>query len=269
MLIRKYSDIHLESTAFEVPPLETDSDTTLILAGDLDAGIGVFKNKWPNIKKVVKSPWILTVARRFKYVIVVFGNHEYWGQSIGHAEDKARRLLGEMGVANVFILQNSSIVLDGVKFVGSTLWTDYDRANPLVMLDAEQTMNDFKHIRNERRQKITSANYFLAKHITARTYLLRELETPFDGVVVFVTHHGPSSRSYPDTRNRSEMGCYASSLESLMHHDNAPKWWFHGHIHTYVDYVEGGTRVIAVAIGYKMSDFPTTVYNTEVDNEPI
>lgn len=262
MLIRAYSDIHLETRVFEVPPLDTDANSTLVLAGDLDTGIGIFKNKWPKTKGAQKFPWILTVAKRFKHVVVVYGNHDYWSEHFGHAEDKARRLLEAMGVDNVHILSGDSVVLDGVKFIGTTLWTDYNNGDMDCMLDAEKYMNDFRYIRKESRQKISHATFFLNKHRKARSFIEHELAEPFDGEKVVVTHHAPSHKSYPERRELYERGQYASDLESIMLADTAPKFWFHGHIHGFADYQVGNTRVIANAVGYHLGDLPTPVYDT-------
>ena len=65
MLVRLYSDIHLEFGDFVIPPVDGDDETVLVLAGDITVG-----DKHKN--------FILDACDQFKHVIYVHGNHEYY-----------------------------------------------------------------------------------------------------------------------------------------------------------------------------------------------
>ena len=130
MPVRILSDLHNDKCERDVITSPRDSECTLVLAGDIDVA------KTPNRY----GAWLARHSKRFKYIILVMGNHEYWGTSIGQAPQKIREAIKTHGLQNVFLLQDESVVLDGVAFIGATLWT-YIR-NPLTLLQVENGMND-------------------------------------------------------------------------------------------------------------------------------
>src|ERR1035437_1024565 len=107
MKLRVYSDIHLDhyssrasskfEKAFWYPPeLPDDKDTTLILAGDLWMGTKFIE--WAGLC------WIGIVAKRFKEVLIVLGNHDYWPMgdlTITKGGDKCNAMLQDYGLLNV------------------------------------------------------------------------------------------------------------------------------------------------------------------------
>lgn len=48
------------------------------------------------------------------------GNHEFCDHDIGFTNE-----LKETSLSNIHVLNNDAIVLNGVRFLGSTLWTDF------------------------------------------------------------------------------------------------------------------------------------------------
>jgi predicted MPP superfamily phosphohydrolase len=130
MKIAVYSDLHLEFQDW-APPADLQVDV-VVLAGDIYPGEeGV---EWA--KKSFDRP-----------VIYVAGNHDYWnGKDYRYTLEKLRKVAEG---SHVHFLHNDAVVIDGWRFVGSTLWTDFklNGQQPLSMLDARQMMNDFKNIR--------------------------------------------------------------------------------------------------------------------------
>ena len=57
-----------------------------------------------------------------KPVLYVLGNHEFYGSSIDGAAAELKRLCAG---THVHVLDDSEIVIDGVRFLGTTLWTDF------------------------------------------------------------------------------------------------------------------------------------------------
>ncbi|HEY0120912.1 MAG TPA: metallophosphoesterase [Rhizobium sp.] len=55
-------------------------------------------------------------------VILTLGNHDYYSASIEFVLDKVRR---ETFGSRVHLLENQSLEIDGYRFVGATLWTDF------------------------------------------------------------------------------------------------------------------------------------------------
>jgi Icc-related predicted phosphoesterase len=167
---------------------------------------------------------------------------------------RMREVADELGI---ILLDDATAEIDGVRFVGSTLWTDF-AARPHYMSfteaarEAEHRMNDYKLIKTgagRSRDKLTARDTVTA-HRASRRFIEETLATPFDGeTTVVVTHMAPSFRSLygwdperPQTFGSLDW-CYASDLESMMHGDNAPALWIHGHLHQSRDYCVGDTRV--------------------------
>lgn len=157
MKIRVYSDIHLDWYAgdanstrihdpelledpfknFWYPPeLPDDKETILVLAGDLWVG-----TKW--IEWMEEFSWIGRVAPRFKQVLIVLGNHDYWpqgGLTISKGAEKCNDMLGDRCLFNVKVLDRSTFEIDGVLFIGATLWTDMDKHSAFTMFDMPRYM---------------------------------------------------------------------------------------------------------------------------------
>lgn len=238
MKLHIVSDLHLEFGDWT--PAATDADV-VVLAGDIGTA------------KFSAVEW---AGRTFeKPVVLVLGNHDYYGGQLLRTLQKLR--LEAQSFPHVHLLERDSLVLDGVRILGTTLWTDYSLTGnqPLAEWDAQTTLKDFKFVRNADFAKLKPF-HVLKQHAASRNFLARELETPFDGPTVVVTHHAPSGRCIPERHladtNSHLNAAYASNLEAFLGGD--VKLWVHGHIHDSVDLQLGDTRVVCNPRGY---DTPT------------
>jgi len=236
------SDLHLEFGPFE--PADVDADV-VVLAGDTNLGTaGV---KWAQ------------VAFAGKPVVYVAGNHEFY-------KHHWVKLLTELRAAaegtNVHFLEDDSVVLNGVRFLGSTLWTDFelfgDDRRREAILKAGETMTDYKKIRAPRLRPGFKDDYAklvptqtMQRCKKTQTFLGHALDEPFDGPTVVVTHHLPSRRSVPAR--------YADSLVSAAYASDLPETmvskadvWVHGHAHESQRYTVGSARVLANPRGYRL-----------------
>lgn len=132
---RLISDIHLEyrSSIEEVTSkLKLDQNTILLLAGDIGK---------PATQ--IYQDFIKYVAIKCKYVLITAGNHEYWSSKRTH--DKIDTLITEITnkYTNVYYLHSKSVVLDGIKYIGATLWSDTSKNEVLI----SELMNDYQHIK--------------------------------------------------------------------------------------------------------------------------
>lgn len=232
MKLHILSDLHTEFAPFDWPGTAAD---VVILAGDTGVGKRGLEWAW---RAIPETP-----------VIYVTGNHEFYGQKIPRLVDELRQLAAG---SNVRVLENESVVIGDVVFLGATLWTDFalDGNVPLATADAVTGMSDFRRIRVSpayRRFHPRDARRFHERTVNWLTIAGRS----FPGKkLVVVTHHAPSRRSlsprYPaDSLNPA----YASNLEPLLEELGAGLW-IHGHIHHASDYQLGKTRVIANPRGY-------------------
>lgn len=235
MKIQLASDLHLEFLQRGFPgecliSPAVDADV-LVLAGDIANGVQAIElfRDWP-------VP-----------VLYLAGNHEFYGHSIqGTRADLRKAATG----THITFLDNDAIDFLGVRFLGSTLWTDYrlalNRTQRQLMETAELSINDHNRIVcNEGRFTAAKA---LAEHELARAWLDRELSRPYDGKTVVITHHGPHPLSvHPRYAGDPVNGAFVSDLSELL-----PKaqLWLHGHVHDSFDYKIGGCRVVANPLGY-------------------
>ncbi len=248
MKIQFVSDVHIEFThelsnlcksiahTFEFIP-QTDADV-IVVAGDI----------WYQLHGI---KWCEELSRLHnKPVVVIYGNHDYWlaGKKNNKGIDaliKAAREYANNSDAEIFFLENDELILDGVRFLGCTMWTSYKNGDPFVMMKARQVMADFAAIPG----KITPAD-LLTRHKESRAWLTGELAKDFDGKTVVITHHAPSYISLSEWElHQHTAAAYHDKLEDLMF-DYHPSLWIHGHVHRCNDYRMGGTRVVSNTRGY-------------------
>jgi Icc-related predicted phosphoesterase len=234
MRLHLLSDLHLEFQDFTPPATSAD---VVLLAGDIHVG----------------AHGVAWAQRHFTCpVLYVPGNHEYYGGSLhktlAQMKDQARG-------SCVHVLENEEVVIDGVRFLGGTLWTDYRLTGnpPLAQWDALRIMADFERIRDERFRKVKPPQ-LAARHQKTRAFFESRLSQPFAGPTVAISHHAPCELSIHE-RYRGGSGhlnaSYASRLDALM---GLAVLWVHGHTHDSFDYDAGGTRVVCNPRGYVPSD---------------
>lgn len=231
MKIRLLSDVHREFGDLNVPAMEQDQNSTLVLAGDIDIGLCAID-------------WILDLAARFKHVVYVMGNHEAYRQDLSILQARwATVPLPE----NVHVLQNRSIVLDGVKFVGTPLWSDFDNESYRVMQACKKGVSDFTGLVKYQNQRFTVWDHVrLFKQ--SKQFLQEELMAEKTQPVVVVTHWLPSwSLVDPKYVGSVLNGFYASNLDSLIPYADV---WLHGHTHESIDRYLGDTRIVCNPRGY-------------------
>ena len=250
MKIQLLSDLHLEvHPKFEIQP--APQADVLVLAGDIgsyqegtllddsDFGLARFapRNGWP-------VP-----------VLFVPGNHEYDNLDFDETHLRLRETCERLGIA---WLEREALVIGGVRFIGTTLWTDFDALAPAD--------GDLTRVLRARAKALRAANFYLQKTSATRAgrpwlaqgwreqglvcheWLRQALAKPFAGTTVVVTHFAPSLRS-ADPRYGVTPGTagFCNALDDLL---PLAQLWIHGHLHCQHDYIEQGCRVIANTLGY-------------------
>lgn len=227
MKIQIYSDLHLSFATYE--PAVTDADV-VILAGDID----------------IKSRGVVWANDKFQCpVIYVCGNHEYYGGHIDHTLRKMK----EAAAPYVHVLENETLILDQTRFLVTTAWTDYSSTGDVVVSKraAWECMNDFAVIRADEGYRRLSPDDLIAKSKAAFAWLTQELEKPFDGQTVVVTHHAPVLDYVGDTLPENLIAAYANDWPELL--DKADLWVY-GHTHVSADFLKSGCRVVSNPRGY-------------------
>jgi Icc-related predicted phosphoesterase len=197
--------------------------------------------------------WVVDQGLNKKPVVMVWGNHTFYGGR-DIVDEQARGLKLASTYKNIHILDDVSIDLDGVMFVGGALWTDYNLyQNEFAgMKAASSGMNDHMgSIINGNRNWSTldaRAAHWLTREVIEKK-LVRAAKAGKTAVVV--THHAPSVRSIHKKYAGDMLNAgYASDLEYLMIGHEAPALWIHGHVHSRFDYKINKTRVVCNPRGY-------------------
>jgi len=240
MKIQITSDVHLDQNPKKHYPLPSTGADVLVVAGDLG------KPFQANFQTFVAS-----AAATYPHVILVSGNHEYY--SSGHTKEQIDEKLLSVAAQypNVHYLLKSSVVIDGVTFLGTTLWSDIKNAYL-----AQQVMSDYSQIKKKVagvKKKISPADS-VGWHQDELAWLTTTLaSTP--GPVVVVTHHAPSLASvetytaaHPSEPQVND--AYATNLVPLIASNPQIKYWVHGHVHHHLSYQVGATTVVANPVGY-------------------
>ncbi|MGJ9420708.1 metallophosphoesterase [Massilia sp. CMS3.1] len=235
------SDLHLEAWRDFAPKFDTRASRpdVVVLAGDIHT-------------KARAPAW---AARTFSDtpVMYVSGNHEFYGEALDHMGNAIRVECEKY--SNVHYLDCDEYVLQGVRFLGVTLWTDFllfgSNLRRNVMDNTGNLMNDYHRIR------VASAGYRKLRpqdtaqlHAEQRSWLEAKLSDSFLGPTVVITHMAPSRRSVaPQYASDLVSGAFASDLDEVV---RLATLWIHGHTHTSFDYSVDQCRVVANPLGYMM-----------------
>lgn len=257
MRINLISDLHLEFGDLTLP-----GGDVLILSGDvLEAKHLKMVDYTPEIVALnermgVKShrymKFFYEECAKYKDVIYVIGNHEHYGFRF----DKTYNHLKEHLPANIHLLEKESLELNGVLFIGATLWTNCNNADSITMYTLKHSMNDYRLVQNYYPDKnlyhklIPEFTY--ADHIKAVRYIEQTAKANPEKTVVVCTHHAPSFQSIGEQfkSDKHMNGGYASDLSELILENPNIKVWTHGHTHAVFDYKIGECRVLCNPRGY-------------------
>jgi predicted phosphodiesterase len=221
------SDLHLEIDPHFVPPVR-DAEVTL-LVGDIHKGARAVA--WAR-------------AQFAGRVLLVAGNHEFYG---GHLTHTLRDMI-DASDDRVRVLERDAVVIDGVRFLGATGWTDFAARGDRVAAQREAllSMNDYRRIRTGDWRRIRPLDAQAISKLT-RAWLREKLAEPFAGPTVVLTHHAPSLRCLSGVPTPLD-AAYANDWDDLLRPPVA--LWVHGHTHDPRDHVVGGVRVVCNPRGY-------------------
>jgi hypothetical protein len=289
MKIAVCSDLHLEFDA--IPPEHAlfkniEQADTLVLGGDilvatcLLEGVARTFNQRRNALEFFDR-----VSRSYKNIIYIMGNHEHYEGDFKYTPSTIHATTCKYD--NIHFLDNEAVEIDGVTFVGGTMWTDMNKEDPDTLFFIRRRMNDFSGVKNSSRmvqrrvplyaknpdgsgQYLRDSNGYYIKEgekvkeepstfspedaVEEHKKFISFLKTALVGKdkVVVCTHHTPSYAScHPRYAHDKVMnGGYHSDLSELILDNPQIKLWTHGHTHDLFDYMIGTTRVVCNPRGY-------------------
>jgi len=237
MKLNILSDLHLGFHTMDRPLNGSD---VVVLAGD-----------------IARPREAVAWALRFKKpVLYVPGNQEFYGGSLDGTVDELKRLCAG---THVTVLDNREVVIEGVRFLGTTLWSDFELFDSAQQRaaskdEAKRLMQDFSRIR----VRESSTDLFTPDHAASlfrdyAAWLENRLAIGFAGPTVVITHHAPSPQSIHSRFADSLLNaCFVSNAQHLLG-ANRVALWIHGHTHDSFDYQVNGTRVVCNPRGYARS----------------
>lgn len=241
MALQVSSDQHLNRhKSYELPKLKS---LAIILAGDIAEGM----------KGLEYAQQI--AEEHQKPVIYVPGNHEYYWHNYIELQTEMRRYAKQ--IENVIFLDNDVFELEGIRFIGTTLWTDYELdgryPRSRVMDIVGRCLNDHRLISYGLDGKFTT-EHALALHREARAFLERELNKPYRGKTVVITHHAPSLKcAHPHFAVDEVAGAFISNMDDLV---KMADLWIYGHTHANLDIHVGKCRLVSNQLGYSSERLP-------------
>lgn len=238
MKLRYASDLHLEFhydpdivDSF-IPNMDTDSETILALLGDIHVG-----------KEVI--PYLDEMSKRFKSVIYILGNHEFYGNNFYGLKNYLVEKTSN--IPNIFILENETILIDDQKFVGCTLWSDMEGGREGSILNVGNGLNDYFRIMGRDGRKLKTS-----ETIDTHKHSLEYLKNNVDKDTIVLTHHAPIiGASDPQFKRSPIRGGFESDLSALIL-ETQPKYWLYGHTHfnRTEDYNVENTVLLSNQLGY-------------------
>ena len=260
MKVTVVSDLHWEFGDLTLP-----GGDVLIIAGDACEARYLNKSAYnPDAQhNSIKDPhrqagrfyrFFEEECSKYRKTIMVMGNHEHYGNRFDKTYDQMRDNLP----AHVQLLEKETVEIDGVLFIGATLWTDCNKGDGLTMFHLNNGMSDYRFItmKNGSIYHKLTPERTAEEHMRTKEYIQqvlrnnKERETPLP--VVMVTHMAPSKLSIKPKYEHDHLmnGGYSSDLSQLMLDHPEILAWHHGHTHDEFKYQIGNTWVLCNPRGY-------------------
>ncbi len=214
-------DVHLEGR-----PTEMQDDFSKVLKDKIDS----LKNM--NITVILicagdigEADFGFRWAAQFDcQTIYVCGNHEFWGHDYYDVIDELTRLSLKKEFEHVHFLHNNTIEIAGIRFIGSTLWTDLGLSWPWInknqvlkyflsmadfrridakkFYDTEENIEKLKNlllqngIEHKKIEDLIENKKFnpllqISENRKAVKYIEKTLKEDFEGKTIVVSHHLP------------------------------------------------------------------------------
>lgn len=224
------SDLHLETyDEIKLNEFIKPEAPILILAGDIG-----------RIQKLEQLTLFLkAVCSKFKHVIYVLGNHEFYkvdGVKPKHINELIQDI-NSIQITNLHILNRSSLIIGDVCIIGCTLWSkiDYDVPKFIVRIFGMNRSQYNKYHKKDLKYIQKMIDYCNDKKLK----------------LVVVSHHTPSILVC-DKKDRYQT-LYYSELDYLLEKSKVHTW-ICGHVHKNFDFItRKGTRLVSNQKG-KMSN---------------
>lgn len=262
MRISYCSDLHCEFMDF--PDFSNDKGgDVLILAGDITTASLLRANRTDGEARAharyFREKFKHGLIDKYPYVFYVIGNHEHYNSLFHATKTTLTEGFAALGLDKIKILDNDMSIIDGVAFIGATLWSDFLKGSPTSMLDCQLGMNDFRIIGNslitgkygEAKVNPVTPEHIYGEFKMSLDFITSMLKILGEKQVIICSHHGPTMQSLNSKHSGNSLdGAYCSDLSELILDNPNIGHWIHGHTHQNFDYIVGNCRVLANQRGY-------------------
>ena len=304
MKIAICSDLHLEFDLFkpDTPLFKNEEQAdVLILGGDILVANHLTEDARYGKGRKAHREFFKMCSENYKNVIYLMGNHEHYNGDFKYTPGIIFSLVAEFD--NVHFLDKETVKIDNVIFAGGTMWTDFNKEDPLTLHSIANKMNDFRCVTNsndmvgyrvplykgkdelanddfsvqDNKQEIIgykakerpstfTPEHALEDHKKFLAFLKSVLDNTITDKVVVCTHHTPSHAScHPRYAGDNIMnGGYHSDLSKLILNNPQIKLWTHGHTHELFDYMIGSTRIVCNPRGYHSYEDIADTFNLKI-----
>jgi DNA repair exonuclease SbcCD nuclease subunit len=187
------------------------------------------------------------VSAEFPFIISTMGNHEFYHGIIDYAYPTYKSSISH----NHIRLNNQTHVIEDVKFIVSILWSHVPVSQQGMI---STRLNDYQYISHKDPYgekypiSVSDTNDY---HDYSIKYILEELDKPFSGKIIVMTHHLPSFECVSKSKKGDALNfAYASKLDELILSNPKIKYWICGHSHDFSRIQIGETTIIRNPLGY-------------------
>lgn len=238
MKIYYASDIHSEYLKYVDIPRPDAEPAVIVLAGD----IGVADQA---------QDYVAAIADAFPVtdIIWVAGNHEFYGVNIDAQLEEYRHF--SEAHPRIHFLENNALTLNGVTFLGCTLWTDFSalgEPSQTLCLNNSQRLADFFYIHT--RNGKFSAEDSIARFDESYHWLNTQLAQCNAEKTVVITHFPPCREARHGEITEDFLAAYFQANASALIEDHQPAYWIYGHNHWSDRFTIGKTQLVSNQLGY-------------------
>lgn len=239
MTIQYMSDLHLEFTENRLFMQRLHPKVTgdiLLIAGD---------SFYLGDDDIIKSDFLKWAADNYEQVLMIPGNHEYYGGCD----------IKQMGtewewklMSNVCYYYNKVVTIGDTDFILSTLWS---HITPQHKKSVGYFLTDFHRIKYHGR-KFTTDDYN-AEHELCLDFIRKSINSSKAAHRVVVTHHLPTHHCTPHKLKVIRDGTLvdAFTIDLTDYIKSVPiDYWIYGHSHLNFGVNLGGTLVTSNQLGY-------------------
>ena len=190
--------------------------------------------------------------------VFVEGNHLGYNGVTSDSDDtkeySIKYLKNKFKNGHVRFLENNIYIVEDIVFVGCALYSDFSLYDNPVYCSrlAWKSMNDFRYIKVKDKDIVRTLDPMdtIKWHKKSVNFINKTCKTYSNKKIVVVTHYAPSIESISEEYKDDMLSAaFASNLEWVMQENDNLVLWCHGHVHTDVDYIKYGTRVVCCPLG--------------------